>query len=287
MFDERTRDALRRLEWHVGHRRLGSPFGGQHRSTFRGRGMEFEEVVKYAYGDDIRDVDWNVTARRGEPYRKVFSEEREATLFVVVNDDPTLQFGSGSAAKREVLLELAGLMLMLALVHRERAALLHVTPHGENFMAPTRTRSRISAAIGALFAGTPPDLSSLPNASASPLLGGRAPKSALIAYFGEIPAEAAPREWAALRRHHTVLGVRVEDEWERSGPNVERFMAYDPTARRLVWVAASAAARATHAAWRAAREQTWQSWWPNAAERLTVDAAGDPLGAFTRFLRTR
>jgi uncharacterized protein (DUF58 family) len=249
--------------------------------------MEFDEVVKYAYGDDIRDVDWNVTARRGEPYRKVFSEEREATVFVIVNDDPALQFGSGWVAKRDVLLELAGLTLMLAVVHRERAALLHVTPRGETFIAPTRARGCICAAIGALFANTPPDPASVSNAAASPLLGSRAPKGALIAYFGEIPTNSAPHEWAALRRRHAVFGVRVEDEWERSGPGIERFTAYDPKTCELVWVTASAAARSAHAAWRAARERIWQSWWPNAAERLTVDRAQDPLSVFARFLRTR
>jgi uncharacterized protein (DUF58 family) len=287
VFDQRTRDALRRLEWQIGHRNLGSPFGGHHRSTFRGRGMEFDEVVKYAYGDDIRDVDWNVTARRGEPYRKVFSEEREATIFVIVNDDPALQFGSDAVAKRDVLLELAGLMLMLAVVHRERAALLHVTPRGETFIPPTRVRSRIAAAIGTLFASTPPDPTSSPKASASPLLGSCAPKGALIAYFGEIPSSIAPLQWAALRRRHAVFGVRVEDEWERSGAGIERFMAYDPTTCELVWVTDSAEARSTHDAWRASRERIWQSWWPNAAERLSVDTTQDPLSVFARFLRTR
>ena len=67
---------------------------GEYRSAFRGRGMEFDQVVKYEFGDDVRDIDWNVTARLGEPYRKKFVEEREVTLLLVFEDSPSLQFGS-------------------------------------------------------------------------------------------------------------------------------------------------------------------------------------------------
>src|SRR5580698_3851671 len=99
---------LRQLEWRVRHA-VENVLSGEYRSAFRGRGMEFDQVVKYEYGDDIRDIDWNVTARLGEPYRKKFVEEREVTLLLVLEDSPTLNFGSGSQSKREALLELAGL----------------------------------------------------------------------------------------------------------------------------------------------------------------------------------
>jgi uncharacterized protein (DUF58 family) len=287
MLDQRARDALRRLEWQLRHRKVDSALGGGHRSIFRGRGMEFDQVVKYAYGDDIRDVDWNVTARRGEPYRKIFVEEREMTVFVVVNDDPALQFGSGAANKRDVLFELAGLTLMLAAVNRERAALLYVSPRGTTFVAPTRRRARITEAVAELFAAPAPDPTLRSRVDFSPVLARPAPRGALIVWFGEVPTDSAPAAWAAMRRRHPVIGIRVEDEWERSGPMAKNFMAYDPAADSLVWLSASPAARARHAAWRAERERIWLSWWPDPSERLTVDAGADPLTALTRFLRTR
>jgi len=84
--------------------------------------MEFDQVVKYEFGDDVRDIDWNVTARLGEAYRKKFVEEREVTLLLVFEDTPSLQFGSGAQSKREVLLELAGLVMLLSAVNRDRSA---------------------------------------------------------------------------------------------------------------------------------------------------------------------
>jgi uncharacterized protein (DUF58 family) len=287
ILDQRARDALRRLEWQLRHRRVESALGGGHRSIFRGRGVEFDQVAKYAFGDDIRDVDWNVTARRGEPYRKTFVEEREITVIVVVNDDPALQFGYGATNKRDVLFEVAGLTLMLAAVNRERASLLYVSPLGTKFVAPTRRRERILEAVAELFAASVPDPASHSRFAFSPMLARPAPRGALIVWFGEVPAQPAPPAWAAIQRRHPVMGVRVEDEWERIGPMAESFMAYDPTVKDLVCLEASPAMRARHAAWRAERERIWLSWWPYPSERLVVDAGADPLTALTRFLRTR
>ena len=90
---------LRRLEWRVRHA-VENVLSGEYRSAFRGRGMEFDQVVKYEFGDDVRDIDWNVTARLGEPFRKKFVEEREVTLLLVFEDSPSLLFGSGAQSKR-------------------------------------------------------------------------------------------------------------------------------------------------------------------------------------------
>ena len=99
---------LRRLEWRVRHA-VENVLSGEYRSAFRGRGMEFDQVVKYEFGDDVRDIDWNVTARLGEPFRKKFVEEREVTLLLVFEDSPSLLFGSGAQSKREALLEIAAI----------------------------------------------------------------------------------------------------------------------------------------------------------------------------------
>ncbi|MFM8653332.1 MAG: DUF58 domain-containing protein [Verrucomicrobiota bacterium] len=110
---------LRRLEWRV-RMAADSFLGGEYRSAFRGRGREFDQVVKYEFGDDIRDVDWNVSARLGELYRKKFIEERELTVILLLEDTPSLQFGSGSRTKREALLEIAGLFALTAAGNRDR-----------------------------------------------------------------------------------------------------------------------------------------------------------------------
>ncbi|HKB90502.1 MAG TPA: DUF58 domain-containing protein, partial [Opitutaceae bacterium] len=133
---------LRQLEWRVRHA-VENMLNGDYRSVFRGRGMEFDQVVKYQFGDDIRDIDWNVTARLGEHYRKKFIEERELTLLIVFEDTLSLQFGSGEKTKREAALELIGLIMLLAAINRDRVGVIHVQPGGHTLWEPVRGRSPI------------------------------------------------------------------------------------------------------------------------------------------------
>ena len=145
---------LRRLEWRVRHA-VANVLSGEYRSAFRGRGMEFDQVVKYEFGDDVRDIDWNVTARLGEPYRKKFVEEREVTLLLVFEDAPSLQFGSSNQSKREALLELAGLVMLLGAVNRDRVGYVYAAPDGHHVREPVRGRGPILHAASTLL-GTPP-----------------------------------------------------------------------------------------------------------------------------------
>jgi uncharacterized protein (DUF58 family) len=287
MLDQRALTALRKLEWQLRRRPVSTPLAGEYRSIFRGRGMEFDQVVKYEYGDDIRDVDWNVTARLGDLYRKVFVEERELTVFVVVSDDPALQFGSGAVSKRDTLFELASLTLMLAVVNSERAGLLHVAPQGNTLYPPSRRRARILAAVAGLHGAQTPDPAPRQRFVSWPLVTETVPRGALVVWLGEPPSSAPPAEWAAFRRRHAVIGIRVEDEWERTGPTAKGFTAYDPEAHELVWVDGSESSRAAHAQWREDRERLWHAWWPNPSDQLVVPAGADTLATLVRFLKTR
>jgi hypothetical protein len=148
---------LRRLEWRVRHA-VANILSGEYRSAFRGRGMEFDQVVKYEFGDDVRDIDWNVTARLGDPYRKKFVEEREVTLLLVFEDSPSLQFGSSALSKREALLELAGLVMLLGAVNRDRVGYVHATLHGYQVKEPVRGRGQILHAAATLLGAPVPPL---------------------------------------------------------------------------------------------------------------------------------
>src|SRR3954467_5831875 len=150
---------LRQLEWRVRHA-VENVLSGEYRSAFRGRGMEFDQVVKPAFGDDIRDIDWNVTARLGEPYRKKFIEEREVSLLLLFEDSVSLQFGSGAQSKRGPLLELAGFVMMLGAVNRDRVGFLHASPAGYKLQEPVRGRGQILHAAATLLGQLPPPLAS-------------------------------------------------------------------------------------------------------------------------------
>ncbi|OHE89384.1 MAG: hypothetical protein A3G75_07245 [Verrucomicrobia bacterium RIFCSPLOWO2_12_FULL_64_8] len=307
---------LRRLEWRVRHA-VENILSGEYRSAFRGRGMEFDQVVKYEFGDDVRDIDWNVTARLGEPYRKKFVEEREVTVLLVFEDSPSLQFGSSAQSKREALLELAGLVMLLAAVNRDRVGYVHATPGGYSLREPVRGRGQILHAASTLLGRPPPpldggdgrreagDRTKEPGGSTS---GGRQPVSGLRSPVSEIPwsllSHAAPRHsvliwlsdfppraalegWTVLRRRYQTMGFRVDDPWERQLPTGDTLTAYDPLAGRLVALDGTAVQRAEHAGWVKRREAAFRDLFPDHLSRLVVSTEEPRLEALVRFFQAR
>jgi uncharacterized protein (DUF58 family) len=267
---------------------VANVLSGEYRSAFRGRGMEFDQVVKYTFGDDVRDIDWNVTARLGEPYRKKFVEERELTFLVVFEDTPSLQFGSGNTTKREALLELAGLVMLLGAVNRDRVGLLHATPEGHRFTAPVRGRGAILHAAATLIGRPAPVV----DAGAPPVLPWRllskaAPKHSILIWLGDFPPREVPPGWTLLQRRYQTLGFRVDDPWERRFPAGERFTAYDPVAGQLVTLEGSSAERAAHAAWGEQRDAAWSRLLPDPFSRLVVSTDENRLDALVRFFHAR
>jgi hypothetical protein len=300
---------LRQLEWRVRHA-VENVLSGEYRSAFRGRGMEFDQVVKYTFGDDIRDIDWNVTARLGEPYRKKYIEEREVTLLLVFEDSVSLQFGSGAQSKREALLELAGLVMLLGAVNRDRVGYLHASPAGYALKEPVRGRGQILHLAATLLGKTAPSLESaapaapivpsgatgLPNRKSKiendfipwSLLAHAAPRHSILIWFGDFPPRVEPDGWRVLTRRYNTMGFRVDDPWERALPAAGVFTAYDPVAGRLVNLdGASPAQRAQHAAWVESRENAFRSLFPNPLSRLVVGTGEERLDALVRFFHAR
>jgi len=312
---------LRRLEWRVRHA-VENVLSGEYRSAFRGRGMEFDQVVRYEFGDDVRDIDWNVTARLGEPYRKKFVEERELTLLVLFEDTPSLNFGSGAQTKREALLELAGLLMLLGAVNRDRVGFIHIAPDGQGgeaaggkhtFCPPVRGRGAILHHAAQLLSTPPPPIATsadnLTAQTARPGLrprlatiikGAAPPRHSIIVWLGDFAPRAQPEGWAALCRRYQMMGFRVDDPWERQFPADVGLGAaaaaeseggplatYDPLAGRLVTLENSAAARAAHAAWVRQREEAWAALFPIGHNRLVVSTEDDRLDALVRFFQKR
>ena len=277
---------LRQLEWRVRHA-VENVLSGEYRSAFRGRGMEFDQVVKYTFGDDVRDIDWNVTARLGEPYRKKFVEEREVTLLVVFEDSPSLHFGSGAQSKREALLELAGLVMLLGAVNRDRVGFVHASPNGNLFREPVRGRGQIMHSAATLLARPAPAPTDPAPDMPWRFLARAAPKHSVMLWLGDFAPRTEPEGWAVLQRRYQTMGFRVDDPWERALPAQESFAAYDPTAGRLVTLEGSAAERAAHATWGVQREAAWSALFPNRLSRLVVGTDENRLDALVKFFHAR
>lgn len=290
-FAPSTFSLLRRLEWRVRHA-VENVLSGEYRSAFRGRGMEFDQVVKYEFGDDVRDIDWNVTARLGEPYRKKFVEEREVTLLLVLEDSPSLQFGSGAVSKREALLELAGLVMLLGAVNRDRVGYIHVSSEGADFRRPVRGRGQIMNLASTLIDRPAPSLQSAgPEAAEAQipwrLLSKAVPRHSILLWLSDFPPRFEPEGWSILRQRYQTMGFRVDDPWEHTLPDEGMFAAYDPVGGRLVTLEGSSAERAAHAAWIEERERSWEALFPDSFSRLAVSTEDDRLDALVRFFHAR
>jgi len=133
----------RRLSDHI--------FGGEYHSTFKGRGMTFSEVRQYQFGDDVRAIDWNVTARYNEPYIKVFEEERELTMMLVVDVSASGQFGSVASSKKDVITEISATLAFSAMQNNDKVGLLLFTDKIELFIPPKKGKSHILRIIRELL----------------------------------------------------------------------------------------------------------------------------------------
>jgi len=258
--------------------------------------MEFDQVVRYEFGDDVRDIDWNVTARLGEPYRKKYIEEREVTVLVLFEDTPSLQFGSGVTSKRDALLELAGLVMMLGAINRDRVGFVHATPKGYYFREPVRNRGAIMYSAATLLASPPPSMVSM-TFDANPgqpvldipwkLLSRAAPKHSVFIWLGDFPPRSSPPGWTIFNRRFQTLGFRIDDPWEHELPHGEQFSAFDPTQGRLVTIEGSADERDALAEWGRRRDDAWFRLFPDPQSRLIVSTEDNRLEALVSFFRSR
>lgn len=118
-------------------------FAGQYHSAFKGRGMSFSEVREYQYGDDVRDIDWNVTARFNKPYVKVFEEERELTVMLLVDVSQSLDFGTIKQTKRDMLTEIAATLAFAAIQNNDKIGVIFFSDRIEKFIPPQKGRKHI------------------------------------------------------------------------------------------------------------------------------------------------
>ncbi len=219
-------------------RRMNALRLGAYRSGFRGQGIEFEEVRPYAAGDNVRAIDWNVTARSTEPYIKLFREERELSVWLCVDVSPSMDFGTQRVSKRQTLSEAAALVSFSAIDHRDRVGLVRFTDRVEGFLPPRRGRNHGMRVLRDVFTapavGRGTDLS-----EALGRVGKAANHRAVVFVMSDflgVDVPSATTAFARLARRHDVVPVCVTDPRERQLANVGLIETIDPEtgARRLL-----------------------------------------------------
>jgi uncharacterized protein (DUF58 family) len=281
-------EMLPRLEWRVRHA-VETMLAGDYRSVFRGRGMEFDQVVKYHWGDDLRDIDWNVTARLGEPYRKKFTEEREVSVILVFEDSPALQFGSAGRTRRETLLELASLLMLIGSLNRDRIGLLYASPETTWFRRPLPGRETTLHTASLLLGQPPPSLDAEPTVELPwHVVLRAASRQSVLVWLGPFSPGPAPDEWSALCRRYQTVGFRADDPWDLALPAATRLPIFDPIAGRVTeFDTSSTANRAAHAEWVHRREDHFSELFRRAHERQAVRNDEPAFEAIVQFFHQR
>ncbi len=214
----------RRLSDHI--------FGGEYHSTFKGRGMTFSEVRQYQFGDDVRSIDWNVTARYNEPFVKVFEEERELTMMLMVDVSGSELFGTTNQFKKEIITEISATLAFSALQNNDKAGLILFSDEVELFIPPKKGKSHVLRIIRELLEFRPKS-NATDIAEALKFLSSVMKKKAIVFILSDFIAEDYEKTLKIAGNKHDVTGIRVYDEKEESIPNLGMVQMQDAETGRV------------------------------------------------------
>ena len=236
-------------------------FAGEYHSAFKGRGMAFSEVREYQYGDDVRNMDWNVTARMSAPYVKVFEEERELTVVLLIDISRSGLFGTAKETKRELVAEIAATLAFSAMLNNDKVGALFFSDTVEKFIPPKKGRSHLLHIIREILEYTPEHdgtdigeaLRYLTNAIK------RRCTAFVLSDMLDVDETGAPRYEEALKvavNRHDISVIRVYDPRERTIPDVGLVHVKDSETGKGAWINTSS--RSTRAA--------YEQWFRTASE---------------------
>ncbi|MDQ2823910.1 MAG: DUF58 domain-containing protein [Verrucomicrobiota bacterium] len=194
-------------------------FAGDYHSVFKGRGMNFEDVREYQPGDEIRAIDWNVTARMGSAFVKKFTEERELTVMLIVDVSASGNFGSTTQSKRELAAEVACLLAFSAIRNNDKVGLLLFTDRVELFIPPKKGRSHTLRLIREILFFEPEGRGTEP-ALALDYLNNIVTRRAVVFFISDFQAPDFARALAITARRHDFIAVHIHDEREANFPNI-------------------------------------------------------------------
>ena len=236
-------------------------FAGEYHSAFKGRGMAFSEVREYQWGDDVRNMDWNVTARLRSPYVKVFEEERELTVVLLVDVSRSGLFGTAVQTKRDLIAEIAAVLSFSAILNNDKVGALFFSDRVEKFIPPKKGRTHLLHIIREIIELRPTSDGTDISEALRFLTGALKKKCTafLLSDLLDVDGEGQPRYEDALKvasGRHDLSVVRIYDPREQSIPSVGLVHIKDSESGRSVWVDTSSARM---------REE-YRKWWLSVGE---------------------
>lgn len=217
----------RRLSDHI--------FSGEYHTSFKGRGMTFSEVRQYQFGDDVRAIDWNVTARYNEPYIKVFEEERELTMMLMVDVSGSESFGTKNQFKKDIVTEIAATMAFSATQNNDKIGLILFSDQIELYIPPKKGKSHVLRIIRELIEFTPKS-NKTDITQALKFLSGTQKKKAIVFLISDFMADDYEHTLKIAGKKHDVTGVRVYDIREEQMPDIGMVNMLDAETGETVMV---------------------------------------------------
>jgi uncharacterized protein (DUF58 family) len=201
-------------------------FSGEYHSAFKGRGMSFSEVREYEYGDDVRNIDWNVTARTGGPHIKVFEEERELTVMLLVDVSASSYFGTISAFKSDLMTEIAGVIAFSAISNNDKVGAILFSDHVEKYLPPKKGNQNMLRIIRELVNFTPKKCQT--NLSEALIYLSNIEKKRSISFIlSDFYDSNYEQALSITAKKHDVIGIKITDQKERELPDVGLIHAVD------------------------------------------------------------
>lgn len=194
-------------------------FGGEYQSAFKGRGMSFSEVRAYTFGDDVRQIDWNVTARNDEPFIKVFEEEREQTLMLCVDISPSGFFGSRSQTKMELAIEVCAVIAFSAIKNGDKVGMILFSNQIEKVVPPKKGRTHVLRLIRELYV-TEPKGGKTDIAGTLSYLNRLLNRRSIVILASDFQDEGFEKQHKITNRKHDLVNIMINDRFEDELPDV-------------------------------------------------------------------
>lgn len=236
-------------------------FAGEYHSAFKGRGMAFAEVREYQFGDDIRNIDWNVTARYNHPYVKVFEEERELTVMLLIDVSGSREFGSTRNLKKNVITEIAAILAFSAIQNNDKIGVIFFSETIEKFIPPKKGRSHILRIIREMIDFRPENTgTNIPEALRYFTNAIKKKCTAFLISDFIDDHHDLEKALSVANSKHDVVAIRIFDDREQELPAIGMIKMKDAETGRYVWINSSD---------RRTRE-IYKKWWYSQTERLRI-----------------
>lgn len=245
-------------------------FAGEYHSAFKGRGMTFSEVREYQYGDDVRDIDWNVTARQNRPYIKVYEEERELTVMLVVDVSGSKDFGAVGDAKHEMMTEVAATLAFSAIENNDKVGVIFFSDKIEKFIPPQKGRKHILFVIRELLDFKPESNGTDINRALEYLTSAIKKRCTAFLISDFIDDKDYQKAMSITNSKHDLIAIQVYDKRDEQMPDVGLVKARDAESSAEKWInTSSAKVRQAYNRWWYVRQQKMTE----AMQRSQVDLA--------------